>query len=79
MPRERRIFPTAEETMRTIAHFAAAAAFVIILASCAGSLSGRARAFEGRGDLLEIEDLPVLRAALQTRQFCTYDWVDSAI
>ncbi len=59
--------------MRAIARFAGAAALSIILASCAGSPPGQGNVVDGRGDLLKIEDLPILRSGIQTHQFCTYD------
>ena len=44
---------------------------MFVLAACAGSPPGDPLAV--RGDLLAIEDLPILRAGVETHQFCTYD------
>jgi hypothetical protein len=48
-------------------------AFGLLLAFSTGLVWGQQPNNGVRGDLLKIEDLPVLRTGIQTHQFCTYD------
>ena len=59
--------------MKIITRIAIAASLMSIGVSCAGPPSGREPGTVVRGDLLKIEDLPLLRTGIQTHQFCTYD------
>jgi hypothetical protein len=59
--------------MRNVARIAGLAASLCVLASCAAPPPARPPDTAVRGDLLKIEDLPLLRSGIETHQFCTYD------
>jgi hypothetical protein len=59
--------------MKTIFHYATYAYFLFILTTNACLSFGQNKISESGNDLLQIEDLPLLRSGIQTHQFCTYD------